>query len=522
MKIKLLLSLLLAAPVVAAAGVNPKNGNFYITYTDVSLKSNAHELEITRTYNSKSSEVGWFGFGWGSRYETRLIVLPDGSAAVKEIGSGRTNYYRSKDGNAVKTGIRRIVEAATRQENLSTSAAEQLAVQLLGDEELRLSKVIKYGLHAELPQGRALGDYCGETALSRVAEGYRRIDCNRFGDSEPAIDTFDLKGRLIRHELQDGYAVTVEYADAGTAEIRDTLGQRIALSWTPEGRVARAKTAQTEVNYFYTQPDLTEVSTRDGNTYRYYYDNNHNLTRINYIDDSNMFISYSPRVNGMADAVTQRNGDQQTFVYRTDPGNSRHYWTRHTVISRTGQTVSREYEYEDQVSALGTPESSRIAQTTPGGSAETKFDSQGRVIRKANDSGGFAEYTYHPVNNKLIQVLNNGLKTEFRYDEQGNLTRAENSDGQVIDLEYAKTPLIQRIIEVNRAERTRRELTFNYNQAGRPLEITLVGTGTITVEYDDQGEISKVDSPQGEKMALQITQAFQNVLRVVSVAGAKL
>ena len=49
----------------ALAGVNLKNGNFYISYTDIVVPGGGKKLEITRTYNSKSTEVGWFGFGWG-------------------------------------------------------------------------------------------------------------------------------------------------------------------------------------------------------------------------------------------------------------------------------------------------------------------------------------------------------------------------------------------------------------------------------------------------------------------------
>ena len=71
-------------------------------------------------------------------------------------------------------------------------------------------------------------------------------------------------------------------------------------------------------------------------------------------------------------------------------------------------------------------------------------------------------------------------------------------------------------------DRTRRELKFKYNGAGRPTEITLVGIGKINVEYDEKGEITNVDSAQGAQMALQIRQAFQTLLNVVSVAGAKI
>lgn len=43
-----LLCVMLSLPVFAIAGVNPKNGNFYITYTDLQLETDGHTLEISR------------------------------------------------------------------------------------------------------------------------------------------------------------------------------------------------------------------------------------------------------------------------------------------------------------------------------------------------------------------------------------------------------------------------------------------------------------------------------------------
>ena len=41
--------------VMVHAGVNLKNGNFYISYTDIVVPGGGKKLEITRTYNSKST-----------------------------------------------------------------------------------------------------------------------------------------------------------------------------------------------------------------------------------------------------------------------------------------------------------------------------------------------------------------------------------------------------------------------------------------------------------------------------------
>ena len=65
----LVIVFLLFITTAATAGVNIKNGNFYISYTDHDL-AKFNGFELMRTYNSKSVEKGLFGFGWGSEIET--------------------------------------------------------------------------------------------------------------------------------------------------------------------------------------------------------------------------------------------------------------------------------------------------------------------------------------------------------------------------------------------------------------------------------------------------------------------
>ena len=81
---------------LSLAGVNLKNGNFYISYTDIVVPGGGKKLEITRTYNSKATEVGWFGFGWGSEFETKLEASADGSIVIHEHGVGAKTRFTPK------------------------------------------------------------------------------------------------------------------------------------------------------------------------------------------------------------------------------------------------------------------------------------------------------------------------------------------------------------------------------------------------------------------------------------------
>lgn len=68
----------------------------------------------------------------------------------------------------------------------------------------------------------------------------------------------------------------------------------------------------------------------------------------------------------------------------------------------------------------------------------------------------------------------------------------------------------------------KRILSFKYNALGKPVEIEMKNVGKINVAYDNYGEIKKVESKQGHKMALQVTQAFQSLLSIVKPAGVNL
>ena len=65
--------------------INCASGDFWHTFTDVSVSGRGPDLDLTRTYNSlNAAKKGIFGYGWTSSYETNLVVNGDGSITVTE------------------------------------------------------------------------------------------------------------------------------------------------------------------------------------------------------------------------------------------------------------------------------------------------------------------------------------------------------------------------------------------------------------------------------------------------------
>lgn len=146
-------------------------------------------------------------------------------------------------------------------------------------------------------------------------------------------------------------------------------------------------------------------------------------------------------------------------------------------------------------------------------------DDRGRARLIQKPDGGFSEYFYHPTLNKVSAVVTDKMSTVFTYSKDGNLIRAFNTQNQLITLGYDAHKHINRMIEFNKDTGVRRELTFKYNALGKPTEIAMKGKGEIRIAYNPQGEISKVASKQGAKMALAVTEAFQVLLQVVKAGG---
>ena len=65
--------------------VDCASGDFYHTFTDVSIPGYGPLLDLTRTYNSLDAGTeGIFGYGWISSYESHLVVKGDGSITITE------------------------------------------------------------------------------------------------------------------------------------------------------------------------------------------------------------------------------------------------------------------------------------------------------------------------------------------------------------------------------------------------------------------------------------------------------
>ena len=249
-----LVLLLLLIPTMAMAGVNLKNGNFYISYTDIIVPGGGMELEITRTNNSKSTEKGWFGFGWGSDYETYVTVSADGSVIVHENGSGALTRFTPKTAVDAKSAAARIVSAIRKKSSISEKVANDLTAKLSNDAELRQAYARKYKVTAEIADGTEL--YSNNRGIQKIVKtkhGFKRS----YNDGK--VEEFNKEGKLVRISNKNGYEVKLAYEKGSLKSIKDSAANQLFFEWYPDGKVKHISSAgDKKTHYKYRGDDLVE------------------------------------------------------------------------------------------------------------------------------------------------------------------------------------------------------------------------------------------------------------------------
>lgn len=523
------------------AGVNIKNGNYYVSYTDLVVPGGANTIKITRTFNSKSTFVGWFGFGWGSDFETYLETQPDGSLVVFENGGGATTRFTSKTGADAQVGAQKIVDAMKKSGAVTGKAADDLLAKLKNDAELRTLYSKKYKVENAVASGTIL--YSNNRGIQQIevrGDGYVRTT------AEGKFQTFNKLGKLIKVADKNGYVVNLEYDQSNQLKaIKDSMAKQVFFAWYADGRVKEIwSTGEKKAMYKYQGQDLIESIDVAGNKFGFGYDKNHNLSSVGYADGSKMAITYDAKTQFVT-SVTTKTGEKTSYEYGSNPKDPKnHYWTTVTKAGLNGKPVANRYEYEIRAKADGERYTYRILTDINGIKTETlyseccslpikitrgnqvtnfEYDGNGLLQKKSSTKGDFVQLEYDQKLKKISKVTDNNGWTTYAYDVKGNLTKAVNSRGQVVMLTYDSKGKITKMVDTQQGKKDNRILSFQYNALGKPSTISMDKVGSIEVSYDDYGEIKKVDSKGGDgKLALQVTQAFTNLLNIVKPAGVSL
>jgi CHAT domain-containing protein len=140
------------------------------------------------------------------------------------------------------------------------------------------------------------------------------------------------------------------------------------------------------------------------------------------------------------------------------------------------------------------------------------YDKQENKLTTIDENGEISIRKDDPYSGQPILNQKGSVWIKYAYTKNGDLAEINTSAKEGIKLVYNEDNKISEMIDENKITGDFRKFTFLYNEKRKPIKISLENVGTIDIIYDSSGEIEKVESKEGQKMAFQVTQGFQNLL----------
>lgn len=539
-------------PQTAHAVVDMKNANYSDSWMDLSFNGTGYALRVQRFYNSRSIFSGIFGFGWCSEFETHIDKTPEGRLDLVECGAGQvTTYSPAKyDPKAMEKQIDAMVADYKKTTPGATNAgAETLREQLHNNSDLRATWAKHAGLAlADVKKGVV---YTADTLEVEkiVFDGTNYVRSIADGTSQ----RFDSSGRLVMMNDKNGNNLKLSYANDTLREIVDNTGKKLTFTFNQNKRVKDITgPGGAKAEYKFKGEDLVEVKNMWKNKYTYDYDDTHNLTRINFPDNTFKALTYNQKQDWVMSYTDRAIGGPacvETYTYevnKNDPKNN--FWS--TALKKCGKEVKNDarFEFWHKTRADGRKYLSRVVTKTLTNTLDVTYHPDlGRPTAVKKD-GVLTTFDYYPNGlvrekttpnmrlafeykndfNKVSKVATDFIdskgktvrkrETDFTYDVKANLVAAQNSDGQSVKLTYDGRGRIATILD-----QAKKEVLVKWDdKTGKPAQITRPGVGTIKLTYKPNGDINKVDSPDGATVASQIAVTFNNLLDIIAPATSEL
>lgn len=543
-KLSFLLPLLLSAS--AWSIVDMKNANFSNTWVDLEVPGSGYELKVSRTYNSRSLFNGMFGFGWCSEFETVLNVTAEGNLKITECGAGQEIIYTPREfgKKEIEKTVSQIMTRVKAAKKSDEKYYKTLTEQLMTDSDLRSRYAVDFKIAVPVKEGTQFFANGREVENIVFAKG---VYTRNLADGSSM--RFSPQGRMSYMYDKNGNYLKFDFDKDSLKEIVDNNGRKLNFKYYTNKKV-KSITGPSGITIEYkfaNMEDLSWVKNAWGNSYTFEYDDLHNLTKVIWPDKTFITLTYDKK-NDWVTGYSDRDSCTEAYKYEfsdTEPKN--HYWS--TVKKTCGKEVTNESKHEFWYKERGDGQTylQRVSSVVNGNVTDiTYHETFGKpvAIQRNNERYRFEYYTngqvktktssiakltfdYDKKINKVSQVTSQAInekgkvlstkKTDFKYDGKGNLSFAQNSDGQKVNMTYDPRGRIATI-----TDQAKKVVKIDYEERfGKPSVVTRPGLGTIKVSYKASGEIDKVNSAEGPTVAMQVASTFNNLLEIIAPATAE-
>lgn len=432
--------------------VELSKGNFVYSQDDISLPAPQLPINISRTYNSKSTEITSMGYGWRQAYDMY----------VSEVGD---KIYYVDGTNAVYTFDKKADKYVCNEN-------EELSLEIDDD---KLNRKIEKD----------------KTVLKELeVDVYYKIKAKDGKDYR-----FDDSGRLALVEESNGTFVYVDYNNKnGKIEsVSTSKGQVAKYSYNEKGLISKIMVA----------PDNDKPY-----SYEYQYDNSR-LSKVTFVGINGGKIDYKysynndKRLSNVIDAM----GNKYSIEYIGEYVSSFKY--------PNGEYTTFSFTKNQQQSQLVT-EIKGYSQGVDVKSEQYKFTIDGRIIYKKDSLGNVSSYSYDrniksllidTSNKESYYTLDNNIvvqkqicnKDKIEYDSNGNIIKSIDEDGTITENTYDYSSNNADVVK-NQPVRTKvtdpngnitDNIIFKYDKLGNIIEEKDYVKNIKTVyTYGDDGEIS--------------------------------
>ncbi len=551
-----------------ALTVNRLNGSAGVIYIDFSLPGAVLPLELVRTYNSITAATenkGWlgaFGWGWTAPFETTLTTTPDRNVLLRDGANGNTVLFRpeQEDPKAMTAFVDEVKQRYferekgrkyTKEELAKLALPDRMMRQLRSEPDFRAETASRYGIETEIPLGQVLvsSEFGYQTIFQKGNQWIR----NRDGTTQ----VFDGDGRLVKQIDKNGFFFVFTYSSSQKFQLEQINDANRTMSlkfkWRGERIVEVTDNRGNKARYNYDgNNNLVQVVDSNRQTFNYVYANKkypHLLTKIDYVTEAaggkTPFREIRYDDNALVVYHREKDGAETNYTYgkiARDPENN--FWTKAVHLEKGAKEETYD-EFLIKARPDGTKYLHRQEHRKPSGTIVTIFTpccgkpleiTQNGVttLYKYYNNGLLKERVgpkedvkieYDPRWKKVSKVNQNGVVSEYTYDDHGNLVRAANTRKEKVSLKYDR---FGRILEMIDATGT--TIGFKYGELGKPVLISQTGVGSIKIAYDLQGRIrnaetvpeaksrrpSKADS---KEVVRRVMKGFQQLLDIIRPAG---
>ena len=535
----LVITLFIFFGVTAHAVVDVRLANYSDTWKDLEIPGTGFNFEITRTYNSRSLFNGMFGFGWCSEFETKFSIMPDGSIKLKECGDGQTIIFRAANFKAsnTQTTVNKVLNQVRKtNRSFNSTNLRRLKQAMMDDPKILEDYAKRYNVTSEIK--------ANTTYRSVQNKNETLVKTNKYFERtmpSKQKQRFNLKGVLTHIFDSNGNYLHLRYNKKGRLiSLSDNLKRQLTFTHYPSGKIKSISgPGGMNVAYKYKrQNDLVLVKTAWGNTYRYEYDQLHNLTKVHYPDKTFKEIKYDMDRDWVL-GFTDRDKCVEDYKYQMSPKNPKgHYWINLTRrCGRRIQTTAK-YEFWYKPKPTGGQYLARAKSEVNNSKIDIYYSARFEKPTKTIKNGVTTLISYYPDGqvktrrvgkqlmsfkynkklNKVSELTSGKDRTIFKYDLKGNLVSASSTNGRRVSLRYDKRGRI-----VSLVDQAQRVVNISYDERfGKPKSLTRPGVGSLNVKYKANGELLDVASRQGPVVATQIASAFNGLLEIVAPSGINL